>query len=77
MHDYAKRLQQKHTQQKDIASSKSDSNIVDSNLDVNHCEPSSSRGNYFLKHDHNHQQCCTGFGTSSKHRFQNNACEIV
>lgn len=78
MHEYAKRLQRNNTQKKTLSTSKSDGDLVDSKTEVNHCKSGNSSGNNFSKHDHhNHQQCCTGFGSGSRHRFQSNACEIV
>lgn len=77
MHEYAKRLQQKPTLRKEIPTSKSDSNIVDSKNEMNHHASGSNKGNHYWKHDHHHQQCCSGFGSGSRHRFQSNACIIV
>ncbi|KAJ8922474.1 hypothetical protein NQ315_007502 [Exocentrus adspersus] len=58
-----------------IASSKSDGNICGRKVDRN--VVSSSRNQHLSKQNHQHQQCCSGFSSSNRGRYQSNACSIV
>ncbi|KAJ8951007.1 hypothetical protein NQ318_006391 [Aromia moschata] len=75
MHEYAKKLENRNeSNHKEVTGSKSDGSICGKKTDANHV--SNSRSQSFLKQHHQHQQCCSGFGNSSRHRYQSNACNI-
>ncbi|XP_066252890.1 soluble guanylate cyclase 88E [Euwallacea similis] len=77
MYKYAKKLG-KHNKDKEIPESKSDSDIKKSDNLVTGClSTSKSQPNFSKSQSRHHQQCCSGFSSSNRHKLQNNACGIL
>ncbi|KAL1506676.1 hypothetical protein ABEB36_005999 [Hypothenemus hampei] len=79
MYKYAKKLGKPNNhQRKDLPESKSDSAIKTSQTQNRAClSTSTSQPNFSKTHGRHHQQCCSGFSSSNKHKLQNNACSII
>ncbi|KAJ3631454.1 hypothetical protein MTP99_012583 [Tenebrio molitor] len=79
MYDYAKKLDGKKSEKcgnhKEIPMSKSDGDLQGKKGLMNNL--SNSHNQHLNKSHHHHQhQCCSGFGSGNRHRFQSNACVI-
>lgn len=74
MHIYAKKKYNSKTTPP--RTSISDGNICEK---TNNVKMNNSYSQPFNKPNlhHSHQQCCSGFGSAGRHRFQSNACNIV
>ncbi|CAH1159479.1 unnamed protein product [Phaedon cochleariae] len=75
MYEYAKRMDKKREcSNMDVMTSKSDGNLCEKSQQFNYV--GNSQRSQFLKNSQSHQQCCSGFGSSQRNRFQSNACSI-
>lgn len=72
MYNYAKRKAEKAVNHSDIPISKSDGDLQGKKALVNNL----SNSHLNKSHHHHQHQCCSGFGTGNRHRFQSNACVI-
>lgn len=76
MYQYAKKLEGKLENHKDVPCSKSEGNLFKKKGDGNSVANSKSQ-QFPKKHQEHHQQCCSGFGNPSRSKYQSNACSIV
>ncbi|KAF7264931.1 hypothetical protein GWI33_021910 [Rhynchophorus ferrugineus] len=80
MYKYAKKLGKHNCNHtfKEIPESKSDGDLLANEM-MTVCIPNSKSQPNFTKpsHHRHHQQCCSGFSATHRHKLQNNACVLI